>query len=529
MEPERTIWMNRPPIVEAIRFGKTFAGRTVLKGVDLAVHPGEIHALVGQNGSGKSTFIKILAGYHAPDPGALLAVRGQTVDLPLQPDAPARLGLSFVHQDLGLFEDGSVLENLMVGHYQTGRGWRISWARELSRSREILEGFGLAIDPRSRVGQLTEVQRAILAIARALSRLDPGGGALLVLDEPTARLPRESVDTFFDAVRGVAARGIGVLFVSHRLDEVLGLTDRVTVLRDGVVAATRETPDLTVSSLVELILGFSLEQLYPGSTRSGAGVVLQIRDLAGATVDGFSANIHSGEILGLTGLIGMGHDLVPQLVFGSVPARSGTLDIGGQVIDATTTNPRRSMDAGLALLPANRQRDGGVAEATVAENMTLATLPSYFRGGTLRHRYEAEAVGGLLDQFDVRPRSPELRFGALSGGNQQKCLVAKWLATRPAVLFLEEPTHGVDVGAKKQILQNLHDAAANGAAVVVSSVEAEDLAQLCHRVLVFRHGRVARELRGSELTAARITEQSLIDRPGGETTAEESGWSPFRA
>jgi len=504
--------LSEPPVIEANRFGKTFASRKVLKDVDLAVFPGEIHALVGQNGSGKSTFIKILAGYHAPDPGASLRVRGESVDLPLLPDAPARLGLSFVHQDLGLIEDGSILENLLIGRYETRMGWRISWRHEARRARDMLGTFGVDVDPAMPLGRLGEVERAVVAIARAISNLDPRGGALLVLDEPTARLPTDSVETFFEAVRGVAARGIGVLFVSHRLDEVLRLADRVTVLRDGVVAASQRTSGLSVERLVEMILGFALEQLYPESAQSTAEVVLRARGVSGRTVHSFSTDLRGGEIVGLTGLIGMGHDLVPHLLFGSVPALSGSLEIGGTTFAVAATSPRRSMNAGIALLPSNRQRDGGVGGATVTENLTLATLGQYFKAGLLQHRREERAVGQLMDKFLVRPRSPLLPLSALSGGNQQKCLIAKWYAMRPKVLLLDEPTHGVDIGAKKQILQHLHDVAATGTSIVVSSVEAEDLAQLCHRVLVFRHGRVVSELRGAELTAARITQQALMDQ-----------------
>jgi ribose transport system ATP-binding protein len=512
---------SAPPVVEARGFAKTFGGRKVLNDVDLTIRPCEIRGLVGQNGSGKSTFIKILSGYHGPDPGAELRVRGEPVGLPLAPDEPARLGLSFVHQDLGLFEAGSVLENLMVGRYQTRRGWRIPWRQETARAHHLLERFGLDLDPDTPLAALSEVERAIVAIARAMSGPEEGGG-LLVLDEPTARLPRHTVDSFFNAVRSLAARGMGVLFVSHRLDEVLAITHRVTVLRDGVAVADHATAGLTQKDLATDILGFSLEQLYPEPHHSTQDVVLAVEGLGGGIVEDFSAVLHRGEILGLTGLVGMGHDQVLHLLFGSIPARSGTLRLAGRTLDAPGLTPRKAMGCGLALLPANRLREGGVAEASAAENITLAILDSFTVGGLLRHRREEQAVRRLMTDFDVQPVAPDLPLGTFSGGNQQKGLVAKWFARVPAVMLLDEPTHGVDVGAKRQIFRQLRDAAEGGMGVIMASVEAEDLAQICDRVIVLRHGRAVALLRGSELSAARIAEQALLGVQDGDPASSST-------
>ena len=503
-----------PPILKAKGFGKTFGGRTVLRDADMTIRPGEIRGLVGQNGSGKSTLIKILSGYHDPDEGATLLVRGQRVEFPISPDEPARLGISFVHQDLGLFEAGSVLENLLVGRYETRPGWRIAWRNETRRTRQLLEPFGLDLHPATPLTKLTEVKRAIIAIARAMSGLDSDGG-LLVLDEATSRLPRDAVSTFFDAVRDVAARGMGVLFVSHRSEEVLALTNTITVLRDGVVVADRPTADFNEQKLVKAILGFSLEQLYPESHRTTQELVLTVTDLTGPTVDGFSVSVHHGEILGLTGLLGMGHDLVPHLMFGSIAATGGAIEIGGAVYSAAEMTPRRAMDAGLALLPSNRLREGGVAGASVAENVTLGILDRFRINGLLRRRREEQAAERMMADFKVEPVAARLPLGTFSGGNQQKSLVAKWFATNPRLLLLDEPTHGVDVGSKKQIFKHLRDSAESGTGIVIASVEAEDLAQVCDRVLVFRDGRVVSELTGSRLTAARIRQQALIGKSHG--------------
>jgi ribose transport system ATP-binding protein len=503
--------MAEVPVVDARGFSKTFSGRKVLTDVDLAVSSGEIHALVGPNGSGKSTFIKILAGYHPPDPGATLAVRGHPVALPLSAATASHFGLSFVHQDLGLFEGGTVLENLLVGQYRTRFGWRIPWRSERARARSDLEEYGLDVDPDAPLATLTDVQRALLAIMRALIHLPASESALLVLDEPTARLPHDSAAEFFGRVRAIADRGHAVLFVSHRLDEVVTLANRVTVLRDGRIVARHRATDFTVRGLVTEMLGFEMEQLYPDQNHGYGEVVASIKELSGGVVRRFDADCHRGEILGLTGLLGMGHDAVPYLVFGAEPALSGTIEIAGTTIRLTSITPRRAMSLGMGLLPGNRARDSAVGEATARENLTLATLQRYAIGGRLRRGMERKDAQAQMARFEVAPVDPEAIMATFSGGNQQKTLLAKWLAWRPQLLILDEPWHGVDVGAKRQIMRLLSEAASDGMTIVISSVEAADLAEVCHRVLVMRRGEVATALAGSDLTSARISEQVQLD------------------
>jgi ribose transport system ATP-binding protein len=499
---------QQTPALSARGFSKTFSGRTVLSDVDLDVLPGEVHGLLGQNGSGKSTFIKILAGYHAPDEGATLQVAGQPVSLPLDPRSPHLLGISFVHQDLGLVPEMSVLENLRVGNYETRGLWRIPWRRERRAVRESLRPFGLGhVAPDAEVRTLREVERALVAIVRAFDRLKGVEGGVLVLDEPTAYLPRDGVERLFSAVRTVAAEGTGVIFVTHRLEEVRALTDRVTVLRDGVQVETCRTDALTEHELIERILGRTLGELYPSAHEMQGEVALQADGVSGSQVRSFSFAVRRGEIVGLTGLLGMGHEQAPHLLFGSQRARAGELRVNGTTYDLRRMAPRRAIAAGLALLPANRLREGAVPSATVTENVTLTTLPSYFTGGFLRLRKERREVGSLLREFQVNPPEPGRLLAKLSGGNQQKALLAKWFATRPSVFLLHEPTQGVDIGAKKQIFGQIRDLAQSGGSVVLASVEYADLAHLCDRVLVFRDGRVVAELHGAELTEDRIVEQ----------------------
>jgi ribose transport system ATP-binding protein len=508
--------VTRTPLLSARNFSKTFGGRTVLRNADLDIQPGEIHGLVGQNGSGKSTLIKILAGYHDLDEGGSLEVNGNGVSLPLTPPEARQLGMSFVHQDLGLIESATVVENVRIGRYDTRFGWWVPWRRERKNVAALLDRFGIEVSPDVLVAGLRPVDRAMVAIARALEQVtehrldgDSSHNAILVLDEPTPHLPRDGVERLFNSVREMAASGVGVLFVTHRLEEIRELTDRVSVLRDGVLIETAQTEDLTEHDLIERILGFSLSNLYPPAHDVSGEFALRVHELSGEGLDDFDLEARRGEIIGLTGLLGMGWEAVPYLLFGAANARTGKLELENASHELTDFTARKAIAAKLALIPADRHGAGILLSASVAENLTLTTLSDYFSAGTLRHRREARHVLSLLENFDVRPRDPRRIMSTLSGGNQQKVVVAKWFETKPQVLLLHEPTQGVDVGARVQIFERIRDAAQQGVVVLFASAEWEDLAHLCDRVLVFRDGRVATELRGGDLTKERIAEQSF--------------------
>ena len=522
MEPAVGV-MDAPPVIAARNFSKTFSGRTVLQCVDLDVFPGEVHGLLGQNGSGKSTFIKILAGFHHPDDGASLTVGGTEVPMPLRPGGARRHGMSFVHQDLGLAPEMTVLENFRVGLYDTHLAWRVNWREERRTVRAAMRRYGARCEPDALVSSLGEVDRAMVAIARALEELRTGDGGLLVLDEPTPYLPRDGVELLFASVREAAASGIGVLFVTHRLEEVHALTDRVTVLRDGRLVDTAVAASASESDLIELILGFALEELYPAPHDSVGEVALSVRDVNSEHVKDFGLELRRGEIVGVTGLLGMGWERVPYLIFGADSGATGSVELGGHTHQLEDLTPGKAMRRGLALLPANRLRDGGVGSATVSENLTLPTVGNYFSGGLLKHRRELRRVSELLDDFQVSPPDPDSTFATLSGGNQQKVLVAKWLETKPKVLLLHEPTQGVDVGARAQIFTRIRDAAAAGTAVVLASSEYEDLVHLCDRVIIFRDGQAVSEVSGPALTLERLVEQSLrADRATPSVTRAEA-------
>jgi ribose transport system ATP-binding protein len=499
------------PIITARGFSKKFGERTVLDSVDLEIQPGEIHALLGQNGSGKSTFIKILAGYHEPEAGAALTVNGTDVALPLAPGAPLKHGIAFVHQDLGLAEDMSVLENVRVGKFATRALWRIPWAQERQRVQLRLEEFGVDVSPDTLVSELSDTERIVVAIVRALDHLEGVERGLLVLDEATTGLPLDGVNRLFAVVRGIADRGFGVLLVTHRLDEVRAWTDRLTVLRDGVLVEQTNTASLSESELIERLLGRTLDELYPEPHSSGGDVLLSVRGLAGSILRDLDLDLRAGEIVGLTGLIGMGHEQVPYLLFGAQQVRAGTATLDGRELALKRMTVADAIGAGLALIPGNRAKLGAVKTATLLENVTLPTLGTYFRGGRLRRRAETEAVDSLLQRFSVVPADAGLELGMLSGGNQQKAVVAKWFATSPRVFLMHEPSQGVDVGARSEIFRHIRGAADAGMAVLIASAEYEDLAHLCDRVLIFRDGHVISELHRGELTSDRIVEQALRD------------------
>lgn len=507
---------QRAPVVELRNVSKSFGGTQALSGVDLVVGRGEVHGLLGENGSGKSTLIKVLAGYHAPEAGATLEIGGRPVSFPLSPGAFRALGMSFVHQDLGLVGELSVLENLWIGELSASRTWRMPWRQLRARAREVFRRFGLELDPDSQVSELGSTDRALLAIVRAVEEMRASAAAeerasaeLLVLDEPTVFLPRTGVDQLFAVIREIVARGASVLFVSHDLSEVREVTDRVTVLRNGQVAGAVATAEKSENELVELIIGRRLEVLEARRPAPSQEVLMSVTDLRGGLVNGVSFDCYAGEVLGLTGLVGSGFADTVYLLYGALRSRAGEFTLAGEVYELRRMTPHRAITVGIALLPANRQRDGSVASLTVADNVMLPVLVEYAAGGALRVRELDRACRELLTSFDVRPPKPDLDFDALSGGNQQKALLAKWLRMGPKMLLLHEPTQGVDVGARQQITATLREAARNGTGMICASADAEQVASLCDRVLILGRGRITAELTGDHVTTERITEQVL--------------------
>ena len=505
-----------PPLLELRRFSKTFGRAKVLDAVALDVRGGEIHGLLGQNGSGKSTLIKILSGFHEPDPadGPELRIRGQEVKLPIRPQQFHGLGLSFVHQDLALIPSLSVTENFLAGVLARSERRTIRWRTERRRVREVFERYGLALDPAAQVAQLSGTDRALLAILRAAEEQHHAAGAaqgtILVLDEPTAFLPRGGVELLFALMRNLASGGAGILFVSHDLEEVLEVTDRATVLFNGRVAGTVATRETGEDQLVELIVGRRLELLTPQPhTRPKANVSVSATGISGGLLREASFEIHEGEVLGVAGLAGAGFEDLPYLIFGATDGARGTVRLLGTEMRLDAMTPTRAVRAGMALIPGDRATSGSIGALSVVDNVTMASLGDHQHGPRLDRQRMARRARELGDRFDVRPNDPRMNYGSLSGGNQQKVLIAKWFETKPSLLLLHEPTQGVDVGARQEIYAMLRKAARAGTAILVASTDYEQLELLCDRVMVFAHGEPFRELAGEHLTKDRITAECL--------------------
>jgi ribose transport system ATP-binding protein len=430
-------------------------------------------------------------------------VDGRPVSLPLETGAPRALGLRFVHQDLGLIPSLSVLENLCLEELGAARGARIAWRRERRKASEAFARFEVDLEPRATVAELRPVDRALLAIVRAVDGMPQRG--VLVLDEPTAFLPTQQRERLFALLRRISERGSSVMIVSHDLAEVRRLADRITVLRDGRNAATVIAGEVDPRELVELVVG---RQLPPPPARAAVNPRrgVSVSGLSGEAVRDVSLEVGCGEVLGVAGLPGSGFDEVPYLLFGARRAHAGRLDLGGQLVLPALT-PDRALASGIALLPADRSRDGSVGSLAVGENVLLPVLDRYMAGARLDRRRMGSDAAQLLGAQDVRPADPKLSFEALSGGNQQKALLAKWLHTRPKLLLLDEPTRGVDIGAREGITAALRALARQGMCVLCASSDHEQLAQLCDRVIVLSGGRVADELGGAEVSEERIAER----------------------
>lgn len=484
---------------------KSFNGVQVLKGVDLSVEYGEIHGLLGQNGSGKSTLIKVLSGTYHPEAGTVTA-GGARQELPLV--AFADVGFSFVHQDLGLIEDLTVLDNFLLNRTARSHARRLRWAHDRQATREVLLSHDLDLDVDAKVSTLEATDRALLAIVRAVENVRhssvPG---LLVLDEPTVFLPREGVERLFTLARSVAAAGTSILFVSHDIDEVRELTSRVTVLRDGAVAGTARTDDLSDDDLVSMIVGQRLAR-HQDEMRShdeSGRVVVRVDRMRTNLLDGVDLDVREGEVLGVTGLAGSGFEHIPYAVFGALDETSGTVVFGDDPVDLARHTPAQALRHGVAFVPGDRKREGAAVDLSVADNITTQALERH-RPWRLRRRALAGLADRLVEEYDVRPRNPHAIYGSLSGGNQQKALMAKWLDTEPEVLLLHEPTQGVDVGAREQIFAALDAARSRRTAVVCASSDCEQLARICDRVVVIARGRVQAVLTGSSLTKDHIVE-----------------------
>jgi rhamnose transport system ATP-binding protein len=499
----------QPPILEMQHISKRFAATQALNDVSFVLRPGEVHALLGENGAGKSTLIKIISGVHKPDSGTIL-LEGQSVSFNNPRDAQGR-GIATIYQELSLYPDLTVAENIFMGHAprrKLGPVSMLDWGSMFARARELLESLNITdLDVRRKVGTLTVGNRQRVEIAKALSL----NARVLIMDEPTAALTEADVQRLFEIVRLLKARGVAVVYISHRLAEVFEICDQVTVLRDGHYIDSKPVSATTEADLVSMMVGRTIDNLFPKTEAPIGQPVLEVRGLLRKPMTkGVSLTVRAGEILGLAGLVGSGRSELAQVIFGFTPAEGGEIRIDGKTV--SVRNPGEAMKHGIAYVPEDRGTQGLVRQMRVRENVSLTVLRSLMQGGFINGRVERALAQEKVKELGVRTPSIEQVVGRLSGGNQQKIVVSKWLATKPRVLIMDEPTRGIDVGAKAEIHRLMCELAAQGMAIIMISSELPEVLGMSDRVLVMRGGKVV-----AEFSRAQATQQEVVTAMMSET------------
>jgi rhamnose transport system ATP-binding protein len=495
-------------VVELHDITKSFAGVSALKGVSFDVRAGEVHALLGENGAGKSTLIRIIAGSHAPDRGEL-RVGGELVRFSSPRDARRR-GIATVYQELLLFPDLSVAENIFLGNAPRTRFGAVDWKATRGQARALLDSLDSPdLDVDARVGGLSVANRQRVEIAKALSQ----NPRVLIMDEPTASLAHADVERLMAVVRRLRERGVAVIYVSHRMREIFDLADRVTVLRDGAYIGTRAIGEVTESTLVSMMVGRSIDQLFPKSDAARGRTMLEVKNLSyRRAFSDVSLSVRQGEILGLAGLVGAGRTEVALTLFGIRPATSGEIYVDGTRV--TIPNPRRARDLGIAYIPEDRGQQGLIRSQTIRENLSLAILDHLSRASFVDRSKETKHALEAIEHFGIRARGPEMIVRQLSGGNQQKVVLAKWLGAEPRILIMDEPTRGIDVGAKAEIHALMSRLAKEGLAIIMISSELPEVLGMSDRVLVMNRGRMVAAFDRSEATPDAVG--AAMTRAGGE-------------
>jgi rhamnose transport system ATP-binding protein len=480
------------PIFHIQHVSKSFGGVHALQDVHFEIFPGEVHALLGENGAGKSTLIKIITGVYQPDAGELFFA-GSPIRFANTREAQAH-GVAAIYQEPSLFPDLDIAENIMVGRQPVGR-LGVDWKRMYQEASALLQRLGLSLDPRTKARELSVAQQQVVEIARALS-ID---AKVLIMDEPTSSLTQHEVEELFTIVRQLRQAGTAIVFISHRLEELFALADRVTTLRDGRYVGTRAMADVTTDELIRMMVGRSLDELFPKQAVDAGDVVLEVKGLgvAGSFSD-VSFELRRGEILGMAGLIGAGRTNVARALFGTEPASSGTILLDGKPV--SIRSPGAAMALGIGYVPEDRKEHGLVLAMSIADNITLPVVSAFATGGWLDTKRERQAAADGARQLEVKMAGAAQQAGQLSGGNQQKVVLAKWLGTHPRVLILDEPTRGIDVGTKAAVHALMSSLAAQGMAILMISSELPEILGMSDRILVMREGRLTGQFSRAEAT-----------------------------
>jgi rhamnose transport system ATP-binding protein len=494
-------------LLQADALGKSYAGIRALEHVSFDLRPGEVHALVGENGAGKSTLIRILAGAVAADAGTL-DIGGERI-VHHDPQSALRRGVSVIYQQPTLFPHLTVAENLAIGREASSLWRRVDWTARREAATRLLERVGARIDVDRPARELSMAEQQMVEIARALGRQ----ARIVIMDEPTASLTTQEVERLMTAVKELRARRAGVIYISHRLDEVFALADRISILRDGVRVATHDASAVNRGEVIRLMVGREMTEPVRHDRGTPGEKMLEVRNMtsAAARITDISLDVRAGEIVGLGGLVGAGRTELAHTLFGLLPMESGEIAIGAARV--SIRQPQDAVNAGIAYVPEDRRRHGVIAQLRNVANLSLASLPRLSGAfGWLRRSEERSATMTFVRDLDVRPPSLDVATGTLSGGNQQKVAIGRWLMTRPRVLVLDEPTQGVDVGAKAEIHRHIARLASGGVAVLLISSDLPELLALSDRILVLRGGRVAGSLTGTDMTPEAVLRLALGER-----------------
>jgi len=493
------------PALQAEHVSKAYGGVHALRDVCFDVRAGEVHALVGENGAGKSTLIRILTGATVPDEGEV-RFRGERVG-PLNPAIAKGLGIAAVYQQPALFPDLTVAENIALASEPMKAWRRVDWAARRRHAEEVLQRVGAAIRPDALVRSLTLPEQQLLDIARAVDE----NPAAIIFDEPTASLGPRETENLIRIVQELRARGTAVVYISHRFEELFRIADRVTVLRDGSRMGTFPMREVTADQLIHLMIGRELAPRGNRAEREQGAPVLEVRGLGcrRTGLQNISLTLRRGEVLGLAGFVGAGRTQLAECIFGLVPSDEGEIAIDGESVQVSS--PREAIALGLAYVPEDRRRHGVIADFSVAWNVTLSSLRRIARFGFLRTDAELRLTRQYIDRLRIRTSSPEASVNELSGGNQQKVVLARWLATEPRVLILDEPTQGVDIGAKAEIHALIDALGAQGIGILLISSDLLEILQWSDRVAVMKNGRIAGLLEGEQMNAANVMRLALPD------------------
>jgi len=485
---------SRIPVLEMRNISKTFASTKALTSVFLTAFAGEVHALMGENGAGKSTLMKVLSGAYVADQGGTVLVDGKPI-VAGDPIKAKANGISVIYQELSLAPNLTVAQNMFLGAEPSNLGV-VDKAAARARAEPILKQLGINFGPSQLVATLSLGERQMVEIARALTT----NAKIIVMDEPTTSLTSRETDRLFEVIAGLKARGIAIIYISHRMEEIYALADRVSVLRDSAYVGTLERAELSAEKLVSMMVGRDLSSFYKkehGAPHQAARTVMSVRDMAdGYRVHGCSFDAKAGEVLGIAGLVGSGRTELARLVFGADRKTSGSVTLEGR--ELAIAGPRDAMDAGIAYLTEDRKGLGLFLDMTINENINIGVIArDASRGGILNFAAAKERATRAIKSLSIRTPSASINVGALSGGNQQKALIARLLETKPKVIILDEPTRGVDVGAKSEIYRIIDELAGSGIAVVVISSDLPEIIGIADRVLVMREGRIAGEVLAS--------------------------------